>query len=142
MPKTVEYELRNSKIRPRTSFLKDFLQNLAFLAYFRPWDPSHWIRSVFLIHLGTGNAAIHENKVIFTFFQARSLLFFWNLKPYCLEMWFSIRKKVRIPTSHPYLAPVSWNLLYSNTAFSTNTALDSGSLRGEFKPLSSSRSLV
>ena len=35
---------------------------MAFLAYFSAWDPSHWIRSVFLINFGTGNAVIHQTK--------------------------------------------------------------------------------
>ena len=60
MLKTVEYELKNLKKRPPTYVLKDFLKNISFLAYFRPWDPSHWIRNAFLINFGTGNLENHQ----------------------------------------------------------------------------------
>ena len=35
-------------------------QNVAFLAYFKPWGPSHWIRHAFLMHLGTGHVCKHK----------------------------------------------------------------------------------
>ncbi len=37
--------------------------NLAILAYVRPWDPSHWIRNVFLRSLGTGNVVIPAKQI-------------------------------------------------------------------------------
>ena len=142
MPKTVEYELRNSKFRPQTSFLKDFLQNLAFLSYFRPWGPSHWIRSVFLINLGTENARIRKNKVIVILLRPEFTFIFDFETVFPTNAVLNSKIKVKSGLTINTWTPNSRNHLNFKTAFPENTVLNSGSLRGEFKTLSSSRCLV
>ena len=60
-------ELQNYQKRTQTYALEDFLPDLTFLAYVSPWDPSHWIRNVFLIKLGTGNTVIRHKQMNLSF---------------------------------------------------------------------------
>ena len=71
---------KKKKKRPQTYVLKDFLPNITFLAYFRPWDPSHWIQNAFLINFGTGNLENHQlgARIMSTDWIPQNCIFWWS----------------------------------------------------------------
>ena len=74
-----------SKCRTNMFFFEDFIWNLSFLAYFRPWHPSHWIRNAFLVHFGTENLENHQlgARIMSAGWIPQNSIFSWS---FCREM--------------------------------------------------------